>query len=384
MNRHPAYRALAKRIVLSGLLAIVIAVAPPAQEPTSMTAAMSDAATMAAGQAAAKEAVIATVNGEPITAGERDEMTDQIVYQQLRAFGANIAQLPEDQVRQLRMMAKSQALDHLVNLHLVMQAKEKAGIEIPAEIVEQHKQRQTEMIQERLGMSYEQYLVQTGKTEAQATGELVDQLKIEKLLEARTGELEPTDEQERAYYEQNKEKMTEPAQLRTSHILIKFPGDPQDPAHQPPSDEAKAMLHKQAEEVLAMVKAGGDFAELAKKYSGCPSAPRGGDLDFSKRGAMVDEYDKAAWAMDVNQVGDEVVETVFGYHIIKVTDKKEGGVPAFEQVSQEIHNTMTSQRFQDAMESLLEELRKSAKIELKQSAQAAPAAGMMPPAPIVP
>jgi peptidyl-prolyl cis-trans isomerase C len=350
---------IARCVALAGTLVVLTLAAVPAQIPAGRSVPAVHAAPTSG---TAEQVVVARVNGEPITRADQDRIASRIVYQQLRMLGSGIANIPTEQIEALRAKAKEQALEQLVNVRLVMQAKQKANLSVTdAQIERQKKQLRTLLEQRKL--TYEQYLAQTGKTDEDLTRELRDQLQIEQLLESRTGELEPTEQQQKDYYEQNKQKLAEPPKLRTSHILIKFPGDPRDLQGKPVSDAEKAPLRKKAEEVLTKLKAGGDFAELAKQYSGCPSAPKGGDLGSHVRGQMVPAYDDAAWAMKVGDVSG-IVESPFGYHIIKVTGKEEGGVPGFDDAKQRIHTMLTQQRFNDAMDSLLEELRKSAKVEI--------------------
>jgi len=103
-------------------------------------------------------------------------------------------------------------------------------------------------------------------------------------------------------YNNNKEiKMSQAKEVRASHILV----------------QSKEQANKVREEILA----GKDFAEAAKEYSSCPSGKQGGDLGYFGRGAMVPEFEKAAFELPVNQVS-EPVKTQFGWHLLLVTDRK--------------------------------------------------------------
>ena len=112
------------------------------------------------------------------------------------------------------------------------------------------------------------------------------------------------------YYNDNIQQYQTPEQVRASHILLKTEG----------KDEAA--VRKQAEEVLAQVKAGADFAALAKQVlRGHGSKDQGGDLDFFRRGRMVPEFETAAFALEPGQISD-LVKSQFGFHIIRVIDKQ--------------------------------------------------------------
>jgi peptidyl-prolyl cis-trans isomerase D len=133
------------------------------------------------------------------------------------------------------------------------------------------------------------------------------------------------------YYNDNITQYQTPEQVKASHILFKTEG----------KDEAA--VRKEAEGVLAQVKAGGDFAALAKKYSEDEgSKANGGDVDFFARGRMVPEFEQAAFAMEPGQVSD-LVKSQFGFHIIKVTDKRPASTTPLDQVRNQIQETLTLQ-----------------------------------------
>jgi peptidyl-prolyl cis-trans isomerase D len=147
------------------------------------------------------------------------------------------------------------------------------------------------------------------------------------------GRMTATPQEVQAAYEQNKAMFSTPEQVRASHILLKTEG------------KDAAAVRKQAEAVLAKVKAGGDFAALAKQYSEDGSKDAGGDLDYFGRGSMVKPFEDAAWALEVGQTSG-LVESQFGFHIIKLTDKKAAVTRTFDQVKPQLEDQIKSQKAQ--------------------------------------
>ena len=143
----------------------------------------------------------------------------------------------------------------------------------------------------------------------------------------------------KTYYEQNAARLGGQEERRASHILIAAPKDA------PAAEREKAKA--KAEELLAAVKKSPDsFAELAKKNSQDPgSAANGGDLDFFARGAMAKPFEDAAFAMKKGEISD-VVETEFGYHIIKLTDIKAPKQRTFEEMKPELEAELKKQQAQ--------------------------------------
>src|SRR5262245_23031874 len=154
----------------------------------------------------------------------------------------------------------------------------------------------------------------------------------------------PAADIERAYNDRITEYTT-PEQVRASHILLKTEG----------KDEAA--VRAQAEEVLKKAKAGADFAALAKQYSQDEgSAPNGGDLDYFGRGRMVPEFDAVAFAMEPGQISD-LVKTTFGFHIIKLVEKKTGHTRSLDEVRPQLQDQLSIERAQTQASSLASSLR---------------------------
>jgi peptidyl-prolyl cis-trans isomerase D len=147
-------------------------------------------------------------------------------------------------------------------------------------------------------------------------------------------------------YNTNIDQYTTPEQIRASHILLKTGGE-DDPA-----------VKAKAEEILKQARAGADFAELAKKYSQDESnAKNGGDLDYFPKGRMVAEFDQVAFAMEPGQISD-VVKTQFGYHVIKLVEKKPAVVRQLAEVRTQIADQLAYERAQAQAANLAQTLEK--------------------------
>ena len=184
-----------------------------------------------------------------------------------------------------------------------------------------------------------------------------DDLLISKVIETKViSKIVITDQESEDLYNSRKDEFKQPEQISARHILIKVgPSDPQ---------EKRDAAKKKIESVLAETRASkDDFGELAKKYSEGPSGPNGGDLGFFTRGQMVPPFEEAAFKLDKGGVSD-VVETMFGYHIIKVEDKKEAIMIPFADAKEDIKNYMMRQKSNEKIETWIKELKEKATIEI--------------------
>ena len=149
-----------------------------------------------------------------------------------------------------------------------------------------------------------------------------------------------TDEMMRQHYDAHQANYAAEEQITASHILVK--------------------TETEAREVLNELKQGKDFEEVAKIKSTGPSGPSGGSLGTFGRGRMVPEFEEAAFALKKGELS-EPVQTQFGYHIIAVTDRVEARVKPFEEVKEDIRETLVS----EYIDGLLKELRSKATVEIK-------------------
>ena len=199
-------------------------------------------------------------------------------------------------------------------------------------------------IQEELDATIESYggeeaytsaLESSGMTEKDMKKDIKVYLQTVKLIESR---VTITDEEIETYFNENKETFATAAQVEASHILV--------------DDEATA------KEVAAKLADGGDFAELAKEYStDTASAENGGVLGYFGAGEMAEAFEKAAFAMKVGEIS-EPVKTDYGYHIIKVTGKKDAKEANLEDSTAEIKETLKQEGLSGAYTEWLEEKKK--------------------------
>lgn len=165
-------------------------------------------------------------------------------------------------------------------------------------------------------------------------------------------EVEPktkvTDQDVKSYYEEHKEEFAPVSQVRASHILLK--------------------AEEEAKKVLERLRRGEDFAQVATKTSiDTGSAKRGGDLGFISRGQTVCGFEAEAFRLKLGEIS-KPVKTQFGYHIIKVTDKKMGEAIEFERVKDLILQYLSAKKQQEVFDSYIEELKKSYRVEINKEA----------------
>jgi len=169
-----------------------------------------------------------------------------------------------------------------------------------------------------------------------------------------------TDAELQAYYDQHRDEYRVPEQVKVRHILIKTPLPGPDGKV---ADKGVEEARKKAEDVLKQVKAGGDFAKLAEKYSDDPgSAKKGGDLDWIGRGRTVPEFEKAAFSLAKGQTSD-LVKSSYGFHIIRVEDKQDAHMKLLPEVKSEITEKVKQQKTARAAEAAATALLSQAKTD---------------------
>jgi peptidyl-prolyl cis-trans isomerase C len=298
------------------------------------------------------DSVAVTVNGHDIY----ESRIEQELKPQLERMSR---QMPPALIEQNKKRLRTQTLERVIVEKLLDEQIKKADVTVTEEEVNNQLKQMASQQQPPLSMEDFKTMIEAyGKSFDEVKQRIKRGLSYQKLLEAKWADkIDVTEEDAQKYYSENKRQFETPEQVRASHILIQ--SDTADPNSDP--NQAKAKAKEKTEDLLKQIKEGADFAELAKANSTCPSAAKGGDLDFFTRGRMVAPFEKAAFKLDVGQVSD-IVETRFGYHIIKVTDKKQATTKTFEQAKDDIINTLTQTKQGEFAKTYIESLKADSSI----------------------
>jgi peptidyl-prolyl cis-trans isomerase C len=243
-------------------------------------------------------------------------------------------------------------LDDMVGAELLYQASQEKHLAAANGDVE----KQLEAFRGRFPnpQAFEQALASQGMTLDGLKKQIQRDMSIQKLIES---DIQPkiavTEEAKKKFYDENGDKMRQPDRLRLSHILKRVAADA--------TPETKAAARREIEDLLVQAKGGADFAALARAHSEDPgSAPNGGELVVG-RGETVPPFEEAAFALEPGGLSP-VVETQFGFHIIKLTEKIEGQLVPYEQVSGRIEEFLKQQGLQKQIQGTVEALKGKARV----------------------
>jgi peptidyl-prolyl cis-trans isomerase C len=288
---------------------------------------------------------VARVNGVEIS---QEEFNSEInIYMQRHRRPES--QLSEEQMAELR----SQILESIIERELLYQKSVMSGIAVESAEVEA----QLETIKKRFvnEAGFDKALEQMGMTEAEVKKEIERGIAIRKLIDREVAaSIVVADEESRAFYRQNPDLFKQPEQIRASHILVK--ADPK------ASDAEKARARQKIESVQNKIAQGDDFADLAREYSEGPSSVRGGDLGYFQRGQMVKAFEDTAFGLKINEVSP-IVETPFGYHIIKLFDRKPEKKMDYSQVKDRIEERLKGEKVEKGARQYIDGLKAGARID---------------------
>ena len=306
---------------------------------------------------------VATVDGSAIKKEELEKAFNEV----LSAQKISAAEVPEQQ----RLQGYRMLLDDIIANKLL--AKFSADTKVTdAEVNAQYERIKGNFASEA---ELKKQVEAAGETLDKVKTGLRDRLREEHWIDAQIKDkVKVSDKDAEEFYKKNPDKFKSPEQVRASHILVKVDADAK--------PEVVVEKQKAAQAIADRVKKGEDFATLAKELSEDPSAKENsGDLNFFTRDAMVPEFSKAAFAMKKGDISDPV-RSEFGYHVIKVTDRKDSETVSLEKVKPQLLAFLEKQKKQEEIDKVLQDMRAKAEVKINLPEPPAPAAApALAPAP---
>ncbi len=301
--------------------------------------------TLLADQKEPSKDTVAVVNGVEISRADFDAEISR-ARQQFAGMGQPISGERLSEI-------KKDVLKNLIGRELLYQTSQKHGIKVDEAAINN----QLAMLKKRFPSEAEfnKVLSKNNLSEAAIRAQLERNMAIKEFIDKQfVQKVTISDKESKAYYESNPEYFKQPEQVQASHILIKIDSK---------ADESqKAQARKKIENIQKRLQKGEDFAALAKESSQCPSKAKGGDLGYFQRGQMVPAFEQVAFALKPGAVSD-IVETRFGYHLIKVIGKKPETTIPYKDVKDKLEQHLKREKIQKEVTLYVEKLNEKAKVE---------------------
>jgi peptidyl-prolyl cis-trans isomerase SurA len=311
------------------------------------------------------EEIIARVNNQIVTRTEyihsRDQLKQEIQQQEPATADRIFAEKQRDVLRDL------------IDQQLLLEKAKDLGITGDTELIKRLDEMRKQMNLESMedlekaaqgqGVSYEEF-----------KQNMRNQIVTQRVIGQEVGShLSMNKEEEQKFYNQHREELQQPEQVRLSELMIApkaaapraAGADSTAPAASPADVEAaQAATRAKAEDLLEQLRKGASFADLARKYSDGPSAHDGGDLSYFKRGILSKDLEDRVFAMKAGEI-TEVIRTKQGFVILKVTEHQLAGVPSLKEAEPRIQDALYMQKLQPALRGYLTKLREDAFIDIK-------------------
>jgi peptidyl-prolyl cis-trans isomerase C len=287
---------------------------------------------------------VAVVNGEKISKADLEKAFSEA----LAASGASAATLTAEQ----KMQGYSQILEGMIMEKLV--DKQAAAIKVDqTEIAAQMEKIKKQFPSEDV---FEAEMKKSGLTLDQFTANLTRSIRQQKWMQSQVqGRDSVTEDDAKKFYDANQKQFANPDLVKASHILFRVPENA--------TPEQQKAAENKAKAAIVRANKGEPFDKLAAELSEEPgAAQRGGDLGYFPKDRMVPEFANAAFAQKVGTVSATPVKTKFGYHVIKVSDKKPAGTATFTEAKDQIILYLQAQKRREIFKGVMQELRQSAKI----------------------
>jgi len=298
-----------------------------------------------AGEKQPLQGEVAVVNGSVINRADFDREMSRVL-QRLSSKGK-----PLNDSRLSKI--KKEVFENLINRELVYQESQKQGITVDEKAIEERLKKLKERFPSET--EFKSALSKANLSEDAVKSEFKRGMAIQRFIDKQfVQKITVSDKESKAYYDSRPDLFKQPEQVRASHILIKV---------DPGADESqKVEARKKMDKIQEKVQKGEDFTALAKEFSEGPSSARGGDLGYFGRGQMVKPFEEVAFTLRSGELSD-IVETQFGYHLIKVMDKKPEMTIAYENIKIRLEQHLKQEIVQRELSLYVEKLKEKAKVE---------------------
>lgn len=292
------------------------------------------------------EGAVARVNGIIIT---EDDFNDELSRMKI-TLAQSGRPVTDADLQELEKVV----LDGLISRELLFEASEAGGYLADEEAVQQQYTAIAGQFSD--DETFAEALAAQELTPEILREELKRGLSIQRLIEEKVNSsVSVSEEETRSYYDENPDMFFQPEMVKASHIITL--ASPED------KEEVKKAALDKITEIQGKLKQGADFAETAREFSEGPSNTQGGELGFFARGQMVPEFEEAAFSLAPGEISD-IVQTDFGYHLIKVSERKEASTVPYEDVGADIENFLLDQKLNAAIDSYIMDLRDKADVTI--------------------
>ncbi|MBV9574375.1 MAG: peptidylprolyl isomerase [Acidobacteriales bacterium] len=311
------------------------------------------------------EEIIARVNNQIVTRTEYQHSEEQLKQEAQQQDPANADKLASARQKDV--------LRDLIDQQLLLEKGKELGITADTELVKKLDEMRKDMKLDSMeelekaaqaqGVSFEDF-------KQNLRNQIITQQVIGKEVSSR---LQVNKSDEVKFYNEHKKEMEQPEQIRLSEILIstdkkesaeKKENTPDKTASPGEETQRIAAAQAKADELLAQIRKGAVFADVAKKSSDGPTAAQGGDLGYFKRGTLAKELEDKTFAMKVGEVSD-VIRTKQGFVILKVDEHQKAGIPSLQEIEPRVQDAMYMEKLQPALRAYLRKLREEAYIDIK-------------------
>ena len=305
------------------------------------------------------EEIIARVNNQIITRSEYQREREQLKQEAQQQDASNADKIFNDREKDV--------LRGLIDQQLMLEKGKDLGITADTDLIKRLDEIRKQMNLESMD-DLEKAAQAQGVSFEDFKQNMRNQIITQKVIGSEVGShIQVTKDEEQAFYDSHKNELQQPDSVRLSELLISTQKNPAaDPKAATAEDDPQQLAAAEAEakDLLAQIRKGASFEDLAKKNSNGPSAAQGGDLGEFKRGTLSKELEDTTFAMKPGEVSD-VIRTKQGFVILKVTEHTPAGIPPLKDIEPKVQEAVYMQKLEPALRAYLTKLREDAFIQVK-------------------